>query len=268
MSTCPACHAQNEEGAAFCDNCGAQLPQPGVAPQAPQMPAAAPVSPAMPQPVMPAPAYPAPGPQPTGVGYAPAPAAGGVCATCGTPLTPGAAYCDNCGAPVSQQQPTQPPFQQPAQPQYPPPVQPQYQPPAQPQYPPSVQPQYQPPAQPQYAPPYQQPVYGGPPRLVAQPTNAQIMLPPGKSEYIVGREDPVSNIFPDVDMTLHGGDESGVGRRHARLFQQGGQWYLEDLNSTNGTWVNNQKLQPAAPMPLQNGAELRFGRAKVTFYVQ
>jgi pSer/pThr/pTyr-binding forkhead associated (FHA) protein len=106
------------------------------------------------------------------------------------------------------------------------------------------------------------------PRLVVQATNVPIVVPPGKMEYLIGREDPVSNIFPDVDMTPHGGDEGGVGRKHARLTQQAGQWYLEDLNSINGTWVNNQKLRPAAPVPLQNGAELRFGRVKVTFYTQ
>jgi len=159
-------------------------------------------------------------------------------------LAPGAAFCDNCGAPVSAGPvPSYPPMQQP----------PAQQPPAYPQ---------QPPAYPQ------QPIYGAAPRLVVQATNAPIMLPPGKAEYIVGREDPVSNMFPDVDLTPHGGDEGGVSRRHARLFQQGGQWLVEDFNSTNFTFVNAQRVQPNAPMPVPNGAEVRFGRVKLTFYVQ
>jgi pSer/pThr/pTyr-binding forkhead associated (FHA) protein len=114
-----------------------------------------------------------------------------------------------------------------------------------------------------------QPAYGGPsPRLVVQATNAQIMLTPGKTEYIVGREDPVSNIFPDVDMTPHGGDDGGVSRRHARLFQQSGQWFVEDYQSTNFTHVNNVRVQPGVPAPVPNGAEIRFGRIKLMFYVQ
>jgi hypothetical protein len=164
------------------------------------------------------------------------------------------------------------------QPAYPPPAaQPTYPPPAaQPAYPPpAAQPAYPPPAaQPVYPPPAAQPVYPPPmygeptPRLIVQTTNAQIMLPPGKTEYIVGREDPVSNIFPDVDMTPHGGDDGGVSRRHARLFFQNGQWFVEDFQSTNFTHVNNQRVQPGTPMPVPNGAEIRFGRVKLMFYTQ
>ena len=240
-NNCPQCGIPNEIGAAFCDNCGAALPT------------------AMPQPT--APAY-APPPTPTAtpmppMAASPTPAAGGgVCAQCGTPITPGATFCDNCGAPVAVAAPQpsvyQPPIQQP----------PAYQPPV--QQPPVYQ-------QPQQSPAYQQPalpMYGAAPHFIVQATNAQIMLPPGKTEYIVGREDPVSNIFPEVDLTPHGGDEGGVSRRHARLFQQGGQWFLEDYQSTNFTHVNNQRVQPGSPVPVPNGAEIRFGRVKLTFYTQ
>ncbi len=256
MANCPQCNTPYDPGAVFCDNCGASLTQPA--------PTAAPAGPAYPpQPAQQPPAYaPAGQQQPA---YAPPPGTGGAnCTQCGTPLTPGAMFCDNCGAPVAPQ----------PQPAYTPP-QPAYQPPvAQPAYTPPVQPAYTPPAQPAYQPPAAQPAYqpqpaGTPtPRLIVQTTNAQIMLPPGKMEYIVGREDPVSNIFPDVDMTPHGGDDGGVSRRHARLFFQNGQWFVEDFQSTNFTHVNNQRVQPGTPMPVPSGAELRFGRVKVMFYAQ
>jgi pSer/pThr/pTyr-binding forkhead associated (FHA) protein len=103
---------------------------------------------------------------------------------------------------------------------------------------------------------------------VVQATGAQIVLPAGKAEYTIGREDPVSNTFPDVDMTPHGGDEGGVSRRHARLYQQGGQWFIEDHGSVNFTFVNNQKVLPNTPVLVQSGAELRFGRIKLTLYIQ
>lgn len=82
------------------------------------------------------------------------------CANCGSALTPGAAFCDNCGTPV----PGSPPAHQPqayAPPQQPPAYQP---PPVSP--PPQQPPAYQPPQAPYQPPAYQQPVYqpvSGPP---------------------------------------------------------------------------------------------------------
>jgi pSer/pThr/pTyr-binding forkhead associated (FHA) protein len=188
------------------------------------------------------------------------PAAGSVnCPQCNTLLTPGAAFCDNCGAPISAAPVYQPPAPQPTpQPGYGQPS------PAYGQQPPAYDQQL--PAQPQPA--YGQSSVGQAPRLIVQATNAQIMLPPGKLEIIIGREDPVSSIYPDVDMTPHGGDDGGVSRRHARLFFQNGQWFVEDFQSTNFTHVNNQRVQPGTPMLVPNGAEIRVGRVKLTFYVQ
>jgi pSer/pThr/pTyr-binding forkhead associated (FHA) protein len=53
---------------------------------------------------------------------------------------------------------------------------------------------------------------------------------------------------------------------HARITQQGGQFYIEDLDSTNYTFVNQQRLQPRQPHPLQDEDEVRFGRVKATFH--
>jgi pSer/pThr/pTyr-binding forkhead associated (FHA) protein len=103
-------------------------------------------------------------------------------------------------------------------------------------------------------------------RLVVQDTNATLPFPPGKTEIIIGREDPVSNIFPDIDLTNHGGDEKGISRRHARVFVQGAQVLIEDLNSTNFSYVNQQKLMPGQPHPLNSGDEVRLGRVKLHFY--
>ncbi len=103
-------------------------------------------------------------------------------------------------------------------------------------------------------------------RFVVQLTNAPLPLPPGRTEFIIGREDPVSNVFPDIDLTDHGGDEGGVSRRHARVFIQGQQVLIEDLNSTNYTHVNQQRLTPGQPHPLHDGDQVRLGRVKLTYY--
>ena len=102
------------------------------------------------------------------------------------------------------------------------------------------------------------------PRLIIQDDNTVVDLR-GKSEALVGREDPVSNVYPDVDMTPHNGEEGGVSRIHAKILINGNQYMVEDQNSTNSTFVNRQKLAPKTPTPIKDGDELRFGRVVTIF---
>src|SRR5712691_8772856 len=46
--------------------------------------------------------------------------------------------------------------------------------------------------------------------------------------------------------------------RHARLFPQDGQWIFEDLGSTNGTYVDRQKVTQSSPVPV--GVLIRIGK--------
>jgi hypothetical protein len=48
-----------------------------------------------------------------------------------------------------------------------------------------------------------------------------------------------------------------VSRYHARLAFHNGQWFLEDLKSSNGTFVNGVRIN--RPAPLMDGDELRMG---------
>jgi pSer/pThr/pTyr-binding forkhead associated (FHA) protein len=80
------------------------------------------------------------------------------------------------------------------------------------------------------------------------------------AEILIGREDPVSGIFPEVDLTPHGGEEGGVSRRHARILVDAGSFFVEDLDSTNYTFVNKQRLAPKTRQPVQAGDEIRCGR--------
>lgn len=102
------------------------------------------------------------------------------------------------------------------------------------------------------------------PKLVVE-ADGQTFDLAGKSEILIGREDPVSNIYPDVDLTPHGGEEGGVSRLHAKIFLQGTQYMIEDQNSTNFTFVNKQKLAPKTPTPINNGDEVRLGRVVLKF---
>lgn len=161
------------------------------------------------------------------------------CPTCGAEVTPGDAFCQFCGAAlVGATGPAA----------------------AAPQAPPQPTPQPAPQAQPQPAPA----AAAQAPRLVIATSGIEIPLPTGQ-QVVVGREDPYTGVYPDVDLSPHGGEEGGVSRRHFRIAQSGGRYTVEDLNSTNMTYVNRQQLQPGAPVALSDGDEIRAGRVRMTF---
>ncbi|MCS7079156.1 MAG: protein kinase [Chloracidobacterium sp.] len=86
-----------------------------------------------------------------------------------------------------------------------------------------------------------------------------------KSTLLLGRTDPHTGNFPEIDLTLHD-SETKVSRRHARLFQEGGRFFIEDLSSVNGTFLNGHtRLAPKKPHPLQDGDELKLGETRLRF---
>ena len=186
-----------------------------------------------------------PTPQPMAPSYQ-APQAGGnlACPACGHVNVAGSAFCENCGSQVSQM-----PAPAPA-PVYMPPV-----------APPPPQPIPVPPPMPQ--PPAAGFVTG---RLVIQSKNASLPIPQGKQVVVLGREDPVSGIFPDIDLDPYGAQEEGVGRKHAQLVLQGGRVCIEDLDSVNGTVHNKQRVPPHQPQPLDEGDELRLGKMVMVYH--
>lgn len=94
----------------------------------------------------------------------------------------------------------------------------------------------------------------------------EISLPiPDKGEVLVGRTDPLNGIFPDIDLTPYGGDEGGVSRRHARLFTNGKQVFIEDLGSTNYTFLNQQRLIPGQLYLLTEGDLIQMGLLRLIY---
>ena len=61
-------------------------------------------------------------------------------------------------------------------------------------------------------------------------------------------------------------EHAKVGREHARLYVKEGTLFVQDLSSTNGTWVDGQKVEAKESAKLSNGATLEFG--PVRFRVQ
>lgn len=101
-------------------------------------------------------------------------------------------------------------------------------------------------------------------RLIVEADNQEFDIS-GKDNVTIGREDAVSNMYPDIDLTPHGGEEGGVSRMHARIFVENGQYLLEDENSTNRTFLNRQGLDPKKPTPLHDNDEIRLGRVLLRF---
>jgi pSer/pThr/pTyr-binding forkhead associated (FHA) protein/NADPH-dependent 2,4-dienoyl-CoA reductase/sulfur reductase-like enzyme len=58
-----------------------------------------------------------------------------------------------------------------------------------------------------------------------------------------------------------------VSRNHASLDRRGNEWLVTDQGSTNGTFVNGQRLAPQQPVPLQPGARVKFGDVECMFQV-
>jgi pSer/pThr/pTyr-binding forkhead associated (FHA) protein len=82
-------------------------------------------------------------------------------------------------------------------------------------------------------------------------------LPEG--EVQIGRTDRANGIFPQVDLDPEGGYEAGVSRKHALINKQDDAFYIKDLGSVNGSFLNKQRLAPETPQPLKDGDELRLG---------
>lgn len=66
----------------------------------------------------------------------------------------------------------------------------------------------------------------------------------------------------ETDVVL---EDSSVSRMHARITREGKEYYLEDLNSTNGTFKNGLRLQPYEKRKLESGDELKCGRVTLIF---
>lgn len=98
-------------------------------------------------------------------------------------------------------------------------------------------------------------------------TNRKVLLS-ADSEILVGRLDAAHGVFPELDLTSDGGLEQGISRRHARMYAHEGKWYIEDLDSTNGTFINDELLASYVPMIFSDGDVLTLGslRLRVKVY--
>ena len=73
-----------------------------------------------------------------------------------------------------------------------------------------------------------------------------------------------TNDNPDqIDLTPFGAVELGVSRFHVQLHVEDNRLFATDLNSTNGTYVSGEPLEPNQPVLVRNGDNLLLGRLQI-----
>lgn len=92
-----------------------------------------------------------------------------------------------------------------------------------------------------------------------------------KDDNLLGRRDPMSNIFPEVDLSKYD-PQTKISRRHARIWREGSNFLVEDLGSSNGTILyrstnDSLRLPPKMPQVLAAGDRIRVGDATLHFII-
>lgn len=103
--------------------------------------------------------------------------------------------------------------------------------------------------------------------VIERGRSAGKQFPLSDDESQIGRWDADGGIFPDVDLDADD-PEAKVSRRHARIMRRNGQYFIEDLGSTNGTFINRgRRLLPGDRQPLRDGDEIIVGKTFLRFHI-
>ncbi len=103
-------------------------------------------------------------------------------------------------------------------------------------------------------------------RLLANKQEIFTTNDPEKTALIIGREHKA--VSPEIDLAPYGGAKAGVSRQHSRLLRISQEWFIEDLGSTNGTFVNNVRLAPHQMKKLASGDVIRCSQIELLFEME
>ena len=88
-----------------------------------------------------------------------------------------------------------------------------------------------------------------------------------EGEHLIGRPDPSSGSIPAIDLSRYD-RVGGVSRRHAKIIARGQRFIIEDLGSSNGTFINDHiRLQAQMQHVLQSGDLVRLGSTSLKFMI-
>jgi serine/threonine protein kinase len=99
-------------------------------------------------------------------------------------------------------------------------------------------------------------------RIVLQDKSVTIKLP-DKDMLVLGRAH--SSNMVDIDLEPYQASKFGVSRIHARMTRRGNSWWLDDLHSLNGTFVNNIEIKQGKPVALKDGDTIRLSQMSFIF---
>ncbi len=103
----------------------------------------------------------------------------------------------------------------------------------------------------------------GLPQSELEPGQALLVVqrgPNAGSKFLIDKDLTTTGRHPESDIFL---DDVTVSRRHAEFRRKDGKFYIRDVGSLNGTYVNRQRVEETE---LANGDELQIGKFKLTFY--
>jgi hypothetical protein len=93
--------------------------------------------------------------------------------------------------------------------------------------------------------------------------SGDLMLVERAEAITLGRQTEDSRTSVSVDLTPYGGKHLGVSRQHAVIRVRQGTYLLQDLGSTNGTYLNEVRVPSHVPRELENGDVIRLGQIRV-----
>jgi len=106
-----------------------------------------------------------------------------------------------------------------------------------------------------------------PQAAIPDPASALELIDPAESSYYEGTSFPLDHYttIGRHDDNAIAIDDGFVSGSHAEIIYDGGGWWVQDLGSTNGTFVNSQPVR--SRMQLSNGDIVQFGRVRLRAHV-
>lgn len=85
--------------------------------------------------------------------------------------------------------------------------------------------------------------------------------PNAGSTFLIGGELTTAGRSPESDVFL---DDVTVSRKHAEIVRRGGEFFIRDVGSLNGTYVNRERVEETK---LAGGDEIQIGKFKLSFFL-
>jgi len=98
--------------------------------------------------------------------------------------------------------------------------------------------------------------------------SGQILPLADRTEFTLGRSAEGQPIIPDVDLTPHNAYANGVSRLHAVLKLIQDHIVIMDLGSSNGTYLNGNRLQPYIETTVAHGDVIYLGKLKIQVLIE